>query len=185
MKAGKSTIQVRLHELSQLFNSLDPSPFNERDLDADAEEFIVGWARELPPGHTLEVVIQLDTPPLPERAAGLEAVVHHYFAQRMEVKAREFRLLMRRGRTSLMVGLGFLAGCLLVGELLAKQEGSTLARILKESLTICGWVAMWKPMEIYLYNWWPLRAESRVLQRLSRAHVKLVIKSPPASTGTK
>ena len=34
-------IQLRLRELAQLFNSMDPSPFLDRDLDADAEEFIV------------------------------------------------------------------------------------------------------------------------------------------------
>lgn len=33
-------IELRLRELAQLFNSLDPSPFIERDLDSDAEEFI-------------------------------------------------------------------------------------------------------------------------------------------------
>ena len=41
-------IEVRISELAQLFNSLDASPFHERVLDDDAEEYIVGWARELP-----------------------------------------------------------------------------------------------------------------------------------------
>ena len=41
-------IELNLRDISQLFNTMDPSPFNERDLDHDAEEFIVSWARELP-----------------------------------------------------------------------------------------------------------------------------------------
>lgn len=41
-------IEVRVAELRQLFNAIDPSPFHERDLDPKAEEFIVGWSRELP-----------------------------------------------------------------------------------------------------------------------------------------
>jgi len=65
-------IELRLRELAQLFNSLDPSPFIDRDLDADAEEFIVSWARELPHHGELELVIHLATPPEPERAAGAE-----------------------------------------------------------------------------------------------------------------
>jgi hypothetical protein len=40
----RATIEVRIHEVSQIFNSLDPSPFTERDL---AEAYIVGWAREV------------------------------------------------------------------------------------------------------------------------------------------
>jgi len=40
-----SMIVVRLNAVGQLFNTMDPSPFHERDLDHDAEEFIVSSAR--------------------------------------------------------------------------------------------------------------------------------------------
>jgi len=39
-------IRLKLHDLGQLFNSMDPSPFIEKDLDDDAAEFIVSWAQE-------------------------------------------------------------------------------------------------------------------------------------------
>ena len=41
------TILIHIHEVSQLFNSFDPSPFHERDVDADAEEFITTVAEEI------------------------------------------------------------------------------------------------------------------------------------------
>jgi len=31
-------IEIGLKSISQLFNSLDPSPFHQKDLDADAED---------------------------------------------------------------------------------------------------------------------------------------------------
>jgi hypothetical protein len=34
----ETKIEVNLNRLTQLFNSLDPSPFHERDLDQDAED---------------------------------------------------------------------------------------------------------------------------------------------------
>jgi hypothetical protein len=71
-------IKLRLRELPQLFNSLDPSPFHDRDLDADAEEFILSWARELAPTQEVELVLHLTTPPSPERAEAVEAAVRHY-----------------------------------------------------------------------------------------------------------
>lgn len=43
-------IEVRVPELRRLFNAIDPSPLHERDLDPDAEEFIVGWARNVAAG---------------------------------------------------------------------------------------------------------------------------------------
>jgi len=52
---------------------------------------------------------------------------------------------------------------------------STASAIVRESLTIGGWAAMWRPLEIYLYDWWPLRDERRVLERLSRMKVRLVV----------
>lgn len=174
-EAPSGDIRLRLRELAQLFNSLDPSPFLDRDLDADAEEFIVGWARELPPDQPLRLVIHLATPPPIERANDTEAAVQNYFAERAEGKHREFRLLMRRGRASLVIGLFFLAVCLAISDLLGKIGTSTLAGILRESFVIVGWVAMWRPLEVYLYDWWPLRAEARVLRRLSQMHVEVVL----------
>jgi hypothetical protein len=168
-------IELRLRELAQLFNSMDPSPFIDRDLDADAEEFIVSWVRELQTPAELELVIHVATPPPPDRAVGVGDAVRHYFQSRAEIRCREFRMLMKRGRVSLAVGLLFLAICFLLSEVIAKLGYGTTAEILRESLTIGGWVAMWRPLEIYLYDWWPLRNEQRTLERLARMQVRLVM----------
>jgi hypothetical protein len=69
MHAARSTrISLKLRELSQLFNSMDPSPFIDRDLDHDAEEFIVSSAREAHGSHAFELLIHLDTPSDAQRA---------------------------------------------------------------------------------------------------------------------
>ena len=176
---AKATIELRLRELPQLFNSMDPSPFVDRDIDPAAEEFIVSWARELPAKSSLEIVIHLATPPQPERAAKVESAVQAYFASRAEIKRHEFRQLLRRGRLSLMVGLLFLTVCLLISRIFASRLGQgSLDGIVGTSLTIVGWGAMWRPLEIYLYDWWPLRDELRLFERLAGMPVRLV---PPTS----
>jgi len=133
-------IEIRLRELAQLFNSMDPSPFIERDLDDDAEEFIVVWARELPTDREFELVLHLATPPKPDRAAGVEAAVRHYFTNRAGMKRREFRLLLRLGWQSLMVGLLFLTACLLLGQVVGRwgrTRRPTSSR--KASPSAAGW----------------------------------------------
>jgi hypothetical protein len=45
--------------------------------------------------------------------------------------------------------------------------------LLRESLVIGGWVALWRPLEIFLYDWWPLRADRRLFQRLSEAEIEI------------
>ena len=174
---ASARIELRLRELAQLFNSMDPSPFIDRDLDTEAEGFIASWARESHGTTEFELVVHLTTPPSPEAAAGAQSAVQHYFASRVELKQREFRQLLRRGRTSLIVGVLFLTACLILGEVIGHGRGS-VASIIKESLTIGGWVAMWRPLEIYLYDWWPLREEIRLLERLSRLRVSLQLPQP-------
>jgi len=170
-KLPTNAIRLNLRELAQLFNSMDPSPFVERDLDADAEEYITSWAREVPPGRELELAITLA-----EMAddTGLEQAVRRYFSSRAAIKRLEFGQLMRRGRLSLGVGSLFLVLCLLLGEFVAKSSPGAVSDIIREGLTIAGWVAMWRPLEIYLYDWWPLFEERRRLDRLARIRVRIV-----------
>jgi hypothetical protein len=178
--AGAQAIELKLREISQLFNSLDPSPFNEQDLDRDAEEFIVGWARELPRRRPLHLVLHLEKP-LPEGrgSAGVAEAVRHYFTYRAGITGLELRQLFKQGRMSLLIGTIFLAGCLLLSRLIGQNDSSAARSITREGLTIAGWVAMWRPMEIYLYDWWPLWRRGALQRRLGR--MKIDLRLPKAS----
>jgi hypothetical protein len=171
-------IEVHVAELKQLFNAMDPSPFRERDLDPNAEEFIVGWARELPRDAPLAIVVYLDRPAgLPQEPAILRDAVRENFAARAETTRRRLRQLFRVGRTSLLIGVAFVAITVAVGDLVAKAlEGRRLGGILRESLLIGGWVAMWRPLEVFLYDWWPIGQEARLYDRLSAMPVRIVYK---------
>jgi hypothetical protein len=169
-------IEVHVHELKQLFNAMDPSPFRERDLDPQAEEFIVEWAREAPRDGALALVVSLDRPAgLPEEAAILRDAVREFFGRRAQGERRRLRQLLRIGRTSLFIGLVFLAASIAAGDVLAEAlSGRRLGEILRESLLIGGWVAMWRPLEIFLYEWWPIRAEAALCRRLAAMPVRIV-----------
>jgi len=170
---GGQTIQLKLRDIDQLFNSMDPSPFIEKDLDEKAEEFIVGWALEFPRGAPLKLCVQLEKWPGDNAREIVGEAVRNHFTHRAELTELEFRNLMRQGRTSLLIGLSCLATCLIVTHILPSQ-GSTWANVLRESLTIAGWVAMWRPMQIYLYDWWPLRGRERIFAKLSDMPVEVV-----------
>lgn len=174
-RAPLHRIELNLQNVNQLFNTMDPSPFNERDLDHDAEEFIVSWARELPWADPVVLVVHLATLPEEERGAQkmVEEAIHHYFSYRVELGRLEFRHLMQDGRKSLFIGVVFLAACLTMGNLLMRVGIEAFSTLGRESLTIAGWVAMWRPMEIYLYEWWPLRRRQRILEKLSRMPVEV------------
>jgi hypothetical protein len=168
-------IEVRVAQLQQLFNAIDPSPFHERDLDPNAEEFIVDWAKELPADAPLALLVSLEhDETLTRDASLLRDAVHEFFGRRAATTRRKLRELFRRGRTSLAIALAFLASSIAIGDGLATYfEGSRMAEVLREGFLIGGWVAMWRPLEVFLYDWWPIRAEARLLDRLSAMPVAI------------
>lgn len=162
-------LELRVHELKQLFDSMDPSPFRERDLDPHAEEFIVGWARELHAGTTPALAVRVEEGASPEDAALLQEAVSEFFRNRAQAKRRELHRLLRYGRISLLIGLAFITVALGVSDLLSGLRYS----IVRESVVIGAWVALWRPLEIFLYDWWPIRAEARLHDRLAAARVEI------------
>jgi hypothetical protein len=168
---GANCVRIELHvvELKQLFNAMDPSPFRERDLDINAEQFIVGWAKEAPRGAPLALLVHLDRGAgLPDEAAALCAAISEFFSQRGKVTRGKLYELFRRGRISLLIGLVTLGTMILLGDLLSSLTAAHTGGLVRESLLIGGWVAMWRPLEIFLYDWWPIRAEARLYDRLRR-----------------
>jgi hypothetical protein len=172
---ARGPIAVRISALSQLFNSLDPFPFQERDLDKNAEEFIVGWARELPGDQPLEIVLYLPAGEAQKPdAQDVGEALRTYFRYRAEVTERELHQLFRTGRLSLAIGLAVLAVGLLATQFITGRLGeSSIARYFQEGLIIMSWVANWRPIEIFLYDWWPLRRTRDLHRRLSEARVEI------------
>jgi hypothetical protein len=145
-------IEVRVGELKQLFNAMDPSPFREKDLDPNAEAFIVGWAREVPDDAPLGLLVYLERPAgMSNEAELLGEAVREYFSHRSEASRQQLRQLFRVGRTSLLIGAVCLTASLGLGDLAARALKEThVGELLRESLLIGGWVAMWRPLEIFL-----------------------------------
>jgi hypothetical protein len=168
-------IEVRVLELKQLFNAIDPSPFRDKDLDPAAEKFIVSWSQDLPPRGPLTLLVHLGHAPAePEQTLILTEAVHANFHRSAEFCRRRLRQLFRVGRMSLLIGIIFLAGSFVLGNALsALLKDVAFGSVLQESLLIGGWVAMWRPLEIFLYDWWPIRAEARLHDRLAVMHVRI------------
>ncbi len=169
----RHAIEIKLNRIEQLFNSMDPSPFHERDLDHDAEEFIVNWARELPSKAELTLKIYLHEWPSQDPTAMISSAAHHFFDYRLGMLHMEFKFLMRQARTSLFVGLSFLTLCLITANFLLPYREAVWLHIMRESLTIVGWVAMWRPINMYLYDWWPLHRKIKVFRKLSQMEVQI------------
>ncbi len=180
-RAGKDAarrsgdIEFHVAELRQIFDAMDPSPFHDRDLDPTAAEFIVGWARELPRHASLALLVHLGrSAGSPDETALLGDAIRQFFSGRSTAARRRLKLLFRSGRISLAIGLAFLAAAFGASQLIGRwMQGNAFGELLRESVLIGGWVAMWRPIEIFLYDWWPILAEARLYDRLAAMPIRI------------
>lgn len=173
--ANSRIIDVRVTDFLQVFNAIDPAPLRDRDLDPRIEEFVVEWSRDLPRQAQLALLVRLNRSADPgDEAVLLRDSVHRFFAERARASRRQLRRLFHRGRISLAIGLAVLATFTVAAQVVAANtaEGG-VGQILRESLAIGGWVAMWRPLEVFLYDWWPIRANAKLFDRLASMPVRI------------
>jgi hypothetical protein len=171
---GKATslIEITVTAADRLFHELDPSPLAGRNLDQQVESYILACARELPAkSYALRIHVPRSRMPNAQHVEALALAIRAHFAERADEQDRRLRALMREGRQALAVGIAFLFLCGALGLLALRALPAPFGSFLEEGLLIIGWVANWRPLEILLYDWRPVRREHRMLGSLSRMTV--------------
>ena len=171
----RDVLDLYLEDTRQLFNSMDPAPFRQRDLDPNATAYIVAWAEEASTRQPLRMVLHLGCETTTDaEAAMVSESVRAYFRRRAQATRRQLQQLFRIGRYSLLIALVFLTLVIIIGESVASVLKERYASLVEDSLVIGAWVALWRPLEIFLYDWWPIRAEAKLFDRLGLMDVQTV-----------
>jgi hypothetical protein len=167
-----SLVDIKLRTIGQLYNSFDPSPFHERDLDDAAAEYIEDAVTELHGGDPeIKLVVHVQEGIDPDASSKAAEAIHNYFSYRAHVSRLRLRQQLRIGRISLLVGLLFLGFCFELSRVTGAKPGA-MSSILQEGFLIIGWVAMWKPLEIFLYSWWPILGQIRLYEKIAAMPVE-------------
>lgn len=174
---GVHVIEVRVKSALQLFDARDPAPFRERDLDDDFAEYILSSAEELSTSQFLKVLIYV-TDAGTERMEKKEIAdaIHAHFSYQHELKRKQLTKLFRTGQLFLLIGLIGLFACLGLANLIStptETVSSEPLRILREGLVILGWVAMWKPFELVLFDWWPMYDRMRLFRKMENTEIEV------------
>jgi hypothetical protein len=177
-------VEIRLTRLEQLFNNLDPMPFQERDLDTNAATYILDCVQELPRNAPIKIRIYLPTADAALLQPLLGNTVARYFNYRARVNRQRLHDELHRGRISLLAGLLFLTLCIVLREMV-QEMALTGSGVIEEGLIIMGWVAMWRPLEIFLYDWWPHLGRARLYERVARLPVEVAAMPIPDATDPK
>jgi len=171
---GKACVEIKLKTAQQLFDSRDPAPFRERDLDEDAVDYIIDATGEIAPNIGLKLVVWIseDLTQQVESATIVEAIRSHFSFELDRLRHR-IREHFRQSQFALLVGLAVLVIFLTLAELTLVFPSSHVRQILREGLVITGWVAMWRPLELLLYDWWPLIRRRRLFRRIVESDITI------------
>lgn len=185
---ASGSIDIRLDRVDQLFHTLDPHARWHRHINAPIEEFIIEEARTLPRRARIRIRLFVESD---ESQAARKPDVGHalraHFAYRARVENARLHDLLLRGVISLATGLLVLAICLKLGPWIGSFTRETTGNFIDTAFQIIGWAANWRPVEIFLYDWWPVAEDRRLFRRLAAAHVELLpmaeADTEPASVG--
>lgn len=184
--AGKRVIELELHSLMQLYDPFDPAPLHERELDAGADEYIYNAVDEFPLKKPLEIMIYLPPSEVNEEVQlAVKKAIKNHFAYKKTLNEIDLKRLFKRGRRNLFIALFFLFLCLLLIRLLSTFEESLLNTLVSEGLLIIGWVAMWEPVHIFLYGWWPIVRRRRIYDKIIDMKVYVRTGSPVGPGGAR
>jgi hypothetical protein len=178
-------IELRLRTVSQLFNTLDPFPFRERDLASDAESYIIKRAQDVPQTEPIVLSIEVASGLNQLGSADVESAIRHWFAYRAEGESRAMTLHFRDARLALLIGVCLLSVCMLSAWSISQRNPDTpIVRVLQESLVIIGWVVLWRPAEMLLYDWVPMVRRRKLFERVAAAQISVTqANSATAVTG--
>lgn len=167
-------VEISLQTPRQLFNTFDPSPFHEKDLDPAAERYIIDAVDMMPISRPIHLLVHLPESEITQDSAQqFQTAISNYFSYRAWGMMNNLRRSFREGRVACLVGLIFLVSCSLIRQIVMTYGDGFSHEMLAEGLLIIGWVALWRPADILLYDWWPILRRYRLLTKISRLTVEV------------
>jgi hypothetical protein len=165
-------IVVPLDSVEQLLEPCPPSPFRRRRLREEAEQFLVERVNALPRSAAASLLITLPQTDAAKENSVVNAIHEHFDFRRIEAEKQLIRI-RRFGRRSLVIALLFLATAMLVIELMKRfLPPVPVVSVITEGLTVFAWVALWRPGELLLYEWYPIRRDARLFRKLEQSEIR-------------
>ena len=172
----KSLIEVRVKNAQQLFDVRDPAPFRERDLDDDFVEYITTSVEEIGHNSNLKIVINIgekETESIEKTV--IKEAIESYLDYQIELKRLHLSKLFRTVRLFLFFGLASLFACLFVARTIEKKfDPDSFFYVTREGFVILGWVAIWKPFELVLFDWYPVFDKIKLLKKLRDCEIDIL-----------
>lgn len=171
-----SGFTVRVAEINDLFLASEPNPFSEEPNYWPALERIFRTIRPRSVGRPTRLkVLVADGSSASDLEAETKAAIRRWSEVRIDGERSEIAFHRKEGTVKLMLGLCFLAICLALNEAATEADflPSFLQSFLATGFEILGWVALWSPVGILIYEWWPHRHNIAVYEHIASMDLEL------------
>jgi hypothetical protein len=177
---GTQRLVLHLASLEELLVAPDPRPlegrFEDRSgIDRLMEGLRAVYTRRLAGIHAKLI---LDEPPSPETRqqvdAALKALALHQDARLGE----QLVSVRREGLRTLGKGLLFVLACVVASVAVERMTflPELLRTLVSGGIVIAGWVALWHPMELLLYERWPIQRDRRLYRMIAEMETTIEVR---------
>jgi hypothetical protein len=161
-------ITLRLNDIRELFIAPEYDPFATHTLESSGLEHIAAKLKPTRLDRKLRVVIHMPQAAGNQLINQTRAAIERYCRVRIDENRTELASLRWQGFKALQTGVIFLTICLALSAAAGAAEflPEALRDIFSEGFLIAGWVSLWHPVEILLYEWWPLWRQIHIHQHI-------------------
>jgi hypothetical protein len=174
--SGYYDITLKLGNIKHLFQEPEFDPFLPQQNSRSGIDAIASELKPTSLNCKLRTTILLPNNQLSEHLeqATIEAL-QRYCSDRIEQTTNDLASLRGRGFRALQRGLLFLAVCLLLSTLFdeLKSFPGLIRRFLSEGFLIAGWVSLWHPIELLLYEWGPYQRQKQIYELIKEMELKV------------
>lgn len=172
------TIRLRLNDPACFFTAPPVDPLSGHHLALSGFDIILQELKERDTSDTRLQNVELQIPAdrvTPETQSHLAASLAAYITARISVEQGAITVIEKELRRAWPAGFLFLVICVALAALLDQMAwlGDFLRDLLSNTIIIAGWVGLWRPLELTLYDRWAPRFRKKTLTHF--ASLQLIV----------
>jgi hypothetical protein len=141
-------------------------------LNREFEEYIFSSVRNYPIDKRVKAVIYVSKD-IDEAESVMHAINKHFARKAIEYN-HQLRQQLSQWIGNMIIGILFLVLCLILVQILDVFSHINIIKIVKESLLIIGWVALWEPVSFLLFGWRAIKRDKLICGKLSTIPVSII-----------
>jgi hypothetical protein len=146
--------------------------FGCNTLNREFEDYIFNSAKNYSIDKKIKLIIHI-----PKEEKDIELIkhtIHEHFAYKTKEINLQLNQQFYQWIINMIIGILFLVLCLILVEVLEVFSHINIIKIIKESLLIIGWVALWEPVSFILFGWRAKKRDKLFCEKLSSISVSFV-----------